>query len=248
MKRTACIVLTLVVLLGNIPEITSAKAGPTQSWTTLYSEYIKKALMDDTREWDSNEDYFTLVDLNRDGIPELIQGSSYRTVDCVNFAITVQNGNVVNFNYQGKLENSSEGIFNVGMGAFFPRDEFRGLQLYKNKMNGKYIYIGFGGGSSAIAAYPQVFEINFNGTKFSEKEIFSAILPDPDEVDVKESYSVNKKEVSKSVYDKAYKQYFSNLTKVPSKVISASYNDLYSYEDQKLVSNGVANFLKRFKN
>ncbi|KTD86106.1 hypothetical protein [Paenibacillus etheri] len=80
MKRTAWIIVTLLLLLGSIPITASAKAETAKSWKTLYSEYIKKTLIDATRDrsYDDNFNYFTLVDLNFDGTPELIQG--YRLV------------------------------------------------------------------------------------------------------------------------------------------------------------------------
>ncbi|WP_340008997.1 hypothetical protein MHH52_12855 [Paenibacillus sp. FSL K6-0276] len=64
--------------MGSIPITASAKAA-TATWKTLYSEYIKKTLMDATRDrsYDDNFNYFTLVDLNFDGTPELIQGYSF---------------------------------------------------------------------------------------------------------------------------------------------------------------------------
>lgn len=42
MKRTAWIIVTLLLLLGSIPITASAKAETAKSWKTLYSEYIKK--------------------------------------------------------------------------------------------------------------------------------------------------------------------------------------------------------------
>lgn len=99
--------------------------------------------MDATRDrsYDDNFNYFTLVDLNFDGTPELIQGYSFRFIQPINIALTVQNGKVIPFNYQGKLKDISEGIFNVGMGGFLPRDKNRGLHLYKNKRMEHYIIL-----------------------------------------------------------------------------------------------------------
>ncbi|MEK4295294.1 hypothetical protein BSK65_24785 [Paenibacillus odorifer] len=248
MKRTAWIIVTLLLLLGSIPITASAKAPTVKSWKTLYSEYIKKTLMDATRDrsYDGDFNYFTLVDLNFDGTPELIQGYSLRFIQPINIALTVQNGKVIPFNYQGKLKDISEGIFNVGMGGFLPRDENRGLHLYKNKKDGTLRYIAFVDGSGSYNSNLQVFEISFQGTKFNDKEIFLVDIPDQEKTDDLPSYYVNQKEVNKSAYDKAYKQYFSNLTLVPSKVITANYTDLFNNEVNKFVPNGIANFINRY--
>lgn len=248
MKRTVWIIVTLLLLLGSIPITASAKAATAKSWKTLYSEYIKKTLMDATRErsYDGDFNYFTLVDLNFDGTPELIQGYSLRFIQPINIALTAQNGKVIPFNYQGKLKDISEGIFNVGMGGFLPRDENRGLHLYKNKKDGTLRYIAFVDGSGSYNSNLQVFEISFQGTKFNDKEIFLADIPDQEKTDDLPSYYVNKKEVNKSAYDKAYKQYFSNLMLVPSKVITANYTDLFNNEDNKFVPNGIAGFINRY--
>jgi len=92
-----------------------------------------------------------------------------------------------------------------------------------------------------------VFEVSLKGTKFIDNEIFSSFLADQDKVDDPDSFYVNQKEVNKAVYDKAYKQYFADLTKVSSsKVITTSFGTLFNDNNKSFVPNGIANFINRY--
>ncbi|MEK3701953.1 hypothetical protein NYE33_33650 [Paenibacillus sp. FSL R10-2199] len=242
MKRITWIFAALLILLGSVPITASAKANTVKSWKILYSEYIKKVLTDNKNYYDSSY-YFTLVDLNLDGTPELIQGFSMGLASSITSAVAVQNGKVVPFIYQKKLSTSSEGIFNVGMGGFLAPDN---LQLYKSKKDGAYRYIAFVTRQSSVENSTQVFEVSLQGTKFNDKEIFQANLIDQEKTDNSDLFYVNQKEEKKSAYDKAYKQYFSNLTKVPIKIITVTSPDLFNDKKQIFVPNGITNFLNSY--
>lgn len=243
MKRIAWIFAALLILLGSIPITASAKVYSIKSWKILYSDYIKKDLTDNKIYYSEDDYYYTLVDLNLDGTPELIQGISIGIVSRITSAVTIQNGHVVPFNYQKKLSTASEGIFNVGMDGFLAPNN---LQLYKSKKDGAYRYIAFVTRSNSVENITQVFEVSLHGTKFNDKEIFQAYLLDQEKVDDPDIYYVNQKEEKKSAYDKAYKQYFSNLTKVPIKIITVTSQDLFNDENQKFVPNGITNFLNSY--
>lgn len=245
MKRITWIFAALLILLGSIPITASAKVDSDKSWKIIYSEYIKKVLTDNKKEkyFYGDSYYFTLVDLNLDGTPELIHGVSAGLVSSITSAVAVQNGHVVEFNYQEKLSPASEGKFNVGMDGFVGPNN---LQLYKSKKDGAYRYIAFVTRWSSVENITQVFEVSLHGTQFNDKEIFLANLLDQEKVDDPDIFYVNQKEEKKSAYDKAYKQYFSNLKKVPIKIITVTSQDLFNDKKQIFVPNGITNFLNSY--
>ncbi|MBT2292728.1 hypothetical protein J7E73_27075 [Paenibacillus albidus] len=232
-----------ITLTGGLWSVPAGAAAP--NWKASYKEYIKQMMKSDNGHLNSQDAEVVLVDLNRDGVPELIAGESYRTVNTVVAAVTFRNGKVVKLQQSGDGQGEESPInFNLGMSAFSVKSN--NLKLYKISKTGEYIYIGEDGGSSAISWSGGDYAIRMNGTSLLSTEI-STFSGSDDEGNEYENYSFNKKTVSKKDYDRLQKTYYAKMKEVKSGAVSVRPQDSYDFEQEKANVAGIERFLNSFK-
>ncbi|WP_071392623.1 S-layer homology domain-containing protein [Bacillus tuaregi] len=193
------------------------------------------------------DDYFILIDLDRDEIPELIGGHSYRMDAPVYFAITIKNGKIKNLAHKGDgIQDTNYSKLKIGTSAF-------NAKLYKNKQTGQYIYIGNDGWSTVADVGSIDYEISLDkdGTIFSKEISYysgqnSNTASDDPTGDVPDFFTFNGKEVSKEEYEQQRKAYFSQLEEVNSKVISEEMGHMYDMENEKAIESGINQFINRY--
>jgi hypothetical protein len=159
---------------------------------------------------------FILIDLDFDGVPELLGGSYSKTYSPVDFAATIKDGVVTKLNFEGDdgitgLERDN-GQANVGLGAFSE------IKLFKQKDKSKSFYIGK---DISITNYDMgkqaEYEISLDTSTIYVKEIFY----DEFDNEYNKDLSLNrymKLEISKSEFDARNKEYYNNIEEVNVKL------------------------------
>lgn len=237
LKSNSLKILTLILtlLIGGIPTYAV-------DWKTLYANYLS------SNKNDLIYENLTLLDINRDGIPELFGGANSLTYCPVNVALTINNGKIAHLTNTtdglcglGESEVKGQKGFNVGYEAF------QSAELYKDTKTGQYKWIGKDGSSINTRHYSLgIYELTLKGTKVVSDMIFYE-FHDEDE-SFTEEYKYQNKKVTKASYTQAKASYFKNLQKVPNKVAISSFSfssfnennfDLFATQYQPLQAKSV---------
>ncbi|MBS4174281.1 hypothetical protein [Bacillus sp. FJAT-49736] len=135
MKKILLIIVALFLVTSPISAATNNGLATAKN---KYKDYLLSYVKEKNNE--PNEWYF-LVDLDRDGIPELFGGSEAQIFSPINMAITFKNNKVSNIKFTGDngvsgLERDTKGNMNIGLPTI------EGLKLYSDKKTKKYTFIG----------------------------------------------------------------------------------------------------------
>lgn len=245
MKRCVSFLIILIMIFVAFPNwgLSSSK----MDWKESYKKYIKQVLSDGGSFSFDPDMVMVLVDLDRDGIPELIGGEAYRLVSWIGIAKTIRNGQIVDIRQDG-VEDSEK--FTIGMYAFLVNDPYHpGIKLYKDRNTGEYRYIGIDGYSSAISWGETEYEISLNGSTLRAKEIISSQGPNPgheNDPDVVEAYYIGNKKVSKTDFEAYRRGYYANLISVAHGGISTNFSKLYDFDLKKPDEAGINAFLNSY--
>jgi|GEM_PF-4448700 hypothetical protein len=212
MKKATGAVLFLGLLLNLlIPLEASAQAA---NWKQTYKKYILDYIQSDGFNQDS---VITLIDLDRDGVPELIGGEDYRIINRIDFAYTFKKGQSLRLTHQGPGIGEESPIgFRIGMHAFTKGN----LNLYKDKKSGKLQFVGTDGVGGIAGSDVGDYVIQLTGTVLKTYEISRHYT----EEGVKDEYTFKGNKVTKSAYDAKRKSYYASLAKtsVQPAVLSGS--------------------------
>ncbi|SFM51398.1 S-layer homology domain-containing protein [Paenibacillus sp. 1_12] len=248
MKKYVAILLTSILTFGIFPCWTAA--SPTVNWQAIYKEYIVQALTDKDgltlgQDWE-----VVLIDLDMDGVPELIAGEAYREVSPVDFIKTIRDGQLVDLR-QRVVGNSNPGSLNVnvGMNAFSVIKS--SIKLYLVKNTGKYKYIGRDGFSGVDSWGDWEYEMNLAGMTLNTNEITRSQAPnswkkDDGFTDQTEFYYTNDRKVSKKDYDLFREEYYADLIEVPHGAVSSSYMKLYNFDNGRINTTEIDTFLSSY--
>ncbi|WP_427392308.1 hypothetical protein ACPVTF_15155 [Geobacillus icigianus] len=134
---------------------------PQESWQSVYVKYLD-SIFESRDTFLNPNDELVLIDLDINGIPELLGGSVGRLTSPINVAITVRGGKIVHLKHKGAgisgAPIESKTRFHIGMWAFSVQDS--NIALYRG--NGHYIFIGEDGTSGLDSWSSGLFEINLN--------------------------------------------------------------------------------------
>ncbi|BBI36787.1 hypothetical protein [Cohnella abietis] len=236
MKKTVSIVLFLCLILNLSP---AYAADQTSDWKSAYKNYILKYV---------NTDYFTsdsavvLVDIDRDGVPELFGGESYRTVNRVDIAYTFKKGKAAKVTQKGGVIGESPIGFDIGIGAFLKEN----LKVYKDKKTGAFKVIGTDSGGGIASWSSSDILIQLNGTIITIKEISNSYTS-KDGQNENTEYRFNGKAVKESQYTSNRKQYFSQLTGVATQANVLRLSDLSSAKEKGISYEATVNQFLQIK-
>lgn len=217
MKKLLSSIVVLAMLTLSFSSISSAATIP--DWKTLYNNQIVKLGID--LDWYGDE-YFSLVDFNMDGVPELIIGRSNKKVQGIIGAYTIIDNKVVKltiFEDGVKAITNNEGYGTREMSALLANKGFGGLSLYKHKITGQYMYIGDGRGRGTTGSSVNIYAIELFGKSLYTNKLGSI------DVGNKTAYYWKGKEVSKQKYDEFLKSYLSEYKEVSGGVYSTQFNE-----------------------
>jgi hypothetical protein len=207
---------------------------PKESWQNVYAKYLVSIFESRDTFLDPNDE-LVLIDLDMDGIPELLGGSVGRLTSPINEAITIRDGKIVHLKHKGAgisgEPSESRTGFSIGMWAFSVQDS--NIALYRG--NGHYIFIGEDGTSTLDSWSSGFYEIKLEDDTIYTKQIGYTFGLNPFNVSdgceaEPEEYKLGTQLVSRAEYEKGLKGYFSRLEAVDSGAISIDVWRLYDFE------------------
>lgn len=221
-----------------------------ESWQSIYVKYLERTFESRDTFLDPNDE-LVLIDLDMDGIPELLGGSVGRLTSPINVAITVRGGKIVHLKHKGAgisgapIERKTR--FHIGMWAFSVQDS--NIALYRG--NGHYIFIGEDGTSGLDSWSSGLFEIKLEGDTIYTKQISYASGPNPFNVcdgceAEPEKYKLGTQSVSRTEYEKGLKRYFSRLEAVDSGAVSIDVWKVYDFDKGKVNRQKIEEFVRSY--
>jgi len=243
LKRYTSLVVVVIMLFTAIPSL--GFASPQVDWKAAYKEYIKQVISAESG-FPFEIETVVLIDLDRDGIPELFGGQADRLVSWIVIGETYRNGKNISI-YQNGVNRSDR--FSIGMYAFSVDNSSSGIKLFKDSVTGEYKYIGTDGYSSAIGWGLTEYEITLNGSTLLAKEIVSSRGPNPgheDDPDVVEEYGIGGKKVSKANYEKYRASYYYRLTEVEHGAVTIPLAKLYEFNRDIVDEDSITAFLNSY--
>ncbi|GMK40470.1 hypothetical protein PCCS19_35260 [Paenibacillus sp. CCS19] len=185
----------------------STSTAQQPKWKDAYKKYIANYLK--SEDLMIGDCVITLVDIDRDGVPELFGGLSYRTENVIDIAYTYKNGKVQKLTQKGPGAGDSGSIgFNLGMTAFVKGH----ILVYKEKKTGKYVVIGKDSGGGAVSVSGGDYSLTLNGTVLTTKEINGFYEEQTEGGNWEGIYYSSGKKVSKKQYDASRSNYYAQLT------------------------------------
>ncbi|WP_405176374.1 hypothetical protein MHI27_12085 [Paenibacillus sp. FSL H8-0261] len=204
MKKSLALLLVFALLLVALPAQAATKKD---EWKQAYKSYILEYISSENFGQDS---LIVLFDFDRDGIPELIVGEPYRTVNRVDLAFTFKNGKAQKLSQKGTGLGAESPInFTIGMEAFNTGN----VKIFKNKKNRQYKTIVKDGGGGVTGWESGEYAISLQGTQLITHEL-SKTYYDRDEDSTE--YIFKGKILSETMYNKSRQNYFSEYTQIPS--------------------------------
>lgn len=236
MKKATSLILIISFLLFAMPV---SAASSSTDWKTAYKNQILKYTSSENFGQDTQ---ITIVDLDRDGVPELFAGVPYRTVNHVDLAFTFKNGKLQALKYKGPGLGAESPIgFKIGMEALRAEN----LKVYKEKSSGKVVIIGEDGAGGAPSWTSELYSIRLKGTQLTAEKISAYHAEYGDHTDIQENFFFGGKKISQSVYDKKHKEYYSKLTEIPKQSTGLSGLELIrAKEDGSSYASKVNSLLK----
>ncbi|WP_172200717.1 hypothetical protein [Saccharibacillus qingshengii] len=238
---TILLVTVLTIVITGISE-SPAQAASVTGWKKAYQkhirDYVKSGGGDDFR---SDESYITLVDLDRDGIPELFAGKNYRTVQSMDLAYTFKNGKALPIRQSGGQGYASEygtfhTNFDIGVAGFVKSTPYEGLKMFKHKKTGAIVAIGKSGYSSVAGWAVEEHVIKLIGTTLAIQEVSTMSeergLPGDGSI---YTYTIRGEKVSKATYDLNRSNYYASLQGIASGTKTLSGREVGSYDTGELV-------------
>lgn len=202
MKRVIAITIFLTLLIASPIQA----AQQTTGWKQAYKKEITSYMNSDEFTGDS---LITLIDIDRDGTPELFAGDSYRTVNSTALAFTYKKGKLLPLIHKGSGAGSDSQIgFKLGMAAFKAGE----TKVFKDKKTGKYKVIAKDGGGGVASWNSNEYVLELNGAVLTSTEISTF---DGNE-DGEEFYSFKGKKVTKAQYNKSRTAYYAQFKQIPS--------------------------------
>jgi hypothetical protein len=175
----------------------------------IYKEYLRQIS-------ESVFEEFILIDLDFNGVPELLGGNYSKTYSPVDFASTIKDGVVTKLNFKGDdgitgLEHDNSHV-DIGLGAFSE------IKLFKLKGTSKSFYIGKDISNTNYDIGKQAeYEINLDTSTIYAKEIFYDEFNNEYNKNLA-LYRYMKLEISKSQFDARHKEYYNNIEEVNVKL------------------------------
>lgn len=248
MKRYLGVLLSFVLAVGLFSP--KASASPAGSWKVLYKDYLIQALTNKSnlsfgQDWEA-----VLIDLDLDGVPELVAGEAYRDVIPVDFIKTVRNGQLVDIRQEIAGSSSVNwGKVRIGMNAFSVNKA--SIKLFIDNTTGAYKYIGQDGFSGVDDFGIWEYELCLSGTTLRADQIVRSVEPNPWRVDdgsagMAEYYNSNNIKVSKADYDLLRRNYYANLTVVTHGAAFSTGARLYDYTNSRVNSAEIDTFLSSY--
>lgn len=209
------------------------------SWQTAYREYLKEYL-------DQNRlDQMILVDLNRDGIPELFGGNSSMISSPVEVAITFQDDKVVDLNHDGNGISGWESTIDFMIGL----PTFVGLELYQDISRNEYIFFGADSVNGGDSQDGCTYEISLVEHTVFTKEIYCASVPKWEyEEGITETFTFLGLEVTEVEFERKRSDYYSTLQEVDLKLISTGYGSVSNLLDGAEIDAAINHFLNSYSN
>ncbi|MGF7049487.1 biopolymer transport protein ExbD [Paenibacillus sp. DS2015] len=175
-------------------------------------EFAKRLIWVNTLSSRPDRDYI-LIDLNFDGVPELLGGIneiSYSMVDS-DLALILYKDGLVNMKFNGDQALNGDMLGNMGLNAFSE------IKRYKDTRTDKYIYIAKEQNSWDGQEEEAEYEVLLNSSVIEVKEIFHS-RADHEGDQGKTYFSHLKKEVEESDYVAARERYYKDLKPVSFKM------------------------------
>ncbi|WP_018923017.1 S-layer homology domain-containing protein [Salsuginibacillus kocurii] len=235
------------IVLGTLAmfTVTSGEALE-KDWQETYENELNNYISDNEYIHADQSTNIVLADINRNGTPELFKGTSYRTVNNLDLALTYKNGEAIKLNHQGDgLGSSNESLQNMGIGM----RAFDHLQLYQNKSTEEFKFIGVDGSSSAINSSIADIGITMEGNMLTTDQIsyaFSLNSHQPEEEGSSE-YEIYGEQVSEREYEQEREKIFSNKEEVDFPYVKEQFNEIYDQTSDRINSVSLQGLFEEYQ-
>ncbi|WP_256759871.1 hypothetical protein [Cohnella sp. WQ 127256] len=203
MKRVMGLVVFLCLLLNS--NVTVHAAQQTAGWKQAYKTKILNYIHSDNWGQDSE---IALFDIDRDGVPELFTGSSYRLSNHIATAYSFKKEKIQTLTLKGPGQSEAGKL------------GFADFQLFKEKKTGKYRVIARDCISGASNGTCGEYIVQLAGATLTTTEISTHTQSD----ESGDSYTFLGKKITKAQYDAKQKNYYAQLTNMQMKTTKLSGN------------------------